>query len=222
MRPALSGVIVTYMTVVLPFSVEGPRDAQDQAFAQLLAHDLTAHLARYDLRMISHRTADLYRDRVDVAKVGAELGVPYAIVGRIQRNAGGVRAEVQLIEAATRVTLWSDQVQREPGEPATLADEVARGFARPVLINIASAEARRLRRDPDRPVEVSDLLLRAQKLTIQAERARLYRQAEQMLHDDVGRLFIANNQPPLAFSKRAKGYVPHPTGSEYFNTVEVQ
>jgi hypothetical protein len=43
-----------------------------------------------------------------------------------------------------------------------------------------------------------------------------------MLHDDVGRLFIANNQPPLAFSKRVKGYVPHPTGSEYFNTVEVQ
>ena len=69
---------------------------------------------------------------------------------------------------------------------------------------------------------LADLLLRAQKLTILAERARLYRQAEQMLHDDVGRLFIANNQPPLAFSKRAKGYVPHPTGSEYFNTVEVQ
>src|SRR5256885_4946387 len=57
---------------------------------------------------------------------------------------------------------------------------------------------------------LADLLLRAQKLTIQAERARLYRQAEQMLHDDVGRLFIANNQPPLAFSKRAKGNCPHP------------
>ena len=69
---------------------------------------------------------------------------------------------------------------------------------------------------------LADVLLRAQKLTTQAERARLYRQAEQMLHDDVGRLFIANNQPPLALSKRVKGYVPHPTGSEYFNTVEVR
>jgi peptide/nickel transport system substrate-binding protein len=68
---------------------------------------------------------------------------------------------------------------------------------------------------------LADTLLRAQKLTSQAERAKLYRQAEQMLQDDAGRLFIANNQPPLAFARRVKGYVPHPTGSEYFNTVEL-
>jgi peptide/nickel transport system substrate-binding protein len=69
---------------------------------------------------------------------------------------------------------------------------------------------------------LADVLLRAQSLTNQAERAKLYRQAEQMLHDDVGRLFIANNQPPLAFARRVKGYTPHPTASEYFNTVELQ
>jgi peptide/nickel transport system substrate-binding protein len=69
---------------------------------------------------------------------------------------------------------------------------------------------------------LADLLLRAASLTSQAERARLYRQAEQMIHDDVARIFIANNQPPLGFSKKVKGYVPHPTGSEYFNTVEIQ
>jgi len=69
---------------------------------------------------------------------------------------------------------------------------------------------------------LADLLLRAQTLTNQAERAKLYRQAEQMLHDDAGRLFIAHNRPPLAFSKKVRGYVANPTGSEYFNTVEVR
>ena len=69
---------------------------------------------------------------------------------------------------------------------------------------------------------LADLLLRAQTVTSQPERAKLYRQAEQMLRDDVARLFIANNQPPLAFSKKVRGYVPNPTGSEYFNTVSVQ
>ncbi len=68
---------------------------------------------------------------------------------------------------------------------------------------------------------LADVLLRAQALTNQPERARLYRQAEQALHDDVGRLFIANNRPPLAFSKKVKGYVSNPTGAEYFNTVEL-
>ncbi len=69
---------------------------------------------------------------------------------------------------------------------------------------------------------LADLLLRARTLANQAERATLYRQAEQMLHDDVARLFIAHNQVPLAFSKRVRGYVPNPTGAEYFNTVEIQ
>jgi peptide/nickel transport system substrate-binding protein len=69
---------------------------------------------------------------------------------------------------------------------------------------------------------LSEVLLRAQKLTNQPERARLYQRAEVLLHEDAGRLFIANNRPPLAFAKRVKGYVPHPTGSEYFNTVELQ
>jgi ABC-type transport system substrate-binding protein len=43
-----------------------------------------------------------------------------------------------------------------------------------------------------------------------------------MIHDDVARIFIANNQPPLAFSKKVKGYVPNPTSTEYFNTVQVE
>ncbi|HZS34861.1 MAG TPA: ABC transporter substrate-binding protein [Methylomirabilota bacterium] len=68
---------------------------------------------------------------------------------------------------------------------------------------------------------LADLLLQAASITNQTERAKLYQRAEQMLHDDVGRLFIAHNQPPLAFSRRVKGYVPNPTGSEYFNTVEL-
>ncbi|MBI2468387.1 MAG: ABC transporter substrate-binding protein [Candidatus Rokubacteria bacterium] len=69
---------------------------------------------------------------------------------------------------------------------------------------------------------LADTLLRAQSETKFAERAKLYRQAEQMLLDDAGRLFIANNQPPLALSKKVKGYVPNPTSTEYFNTVSIQ
>jgi peptide/nickel transport system substrate-binding protein len=68
---------------------------------------------------------------------------------------------------------------------------------------------------------LSDVLKRAATLTSQPERAKLYRQAEQMIHDDVARLFIANAEPPLAFSKKVKGYVTNPTGSEFFNTVEL-
>ena len=153
---------------MLPFSVDAPGDARDPAFARLLAHDLSAHLARYgELRIISDRSADLYRDRdVDVAKLGAELDVRYAIVGRVQHGDGELRASVQLVNTATRATLWSDSVRRETGEPARLADEMARGLARMLGLNIVYAEARQLRRDPNRPPELRELLLRARVLEI--------------------------------------------------------
>jgi DNA-binding SARP family transcriptional activator/TolB-like protein len=185
--------------IVLPFSVDG--EARNPAFARLLAHDLSAHLARYgELRMISDRTADLYRDRdVDLAKLGAELHVRYAIVGRIQQDDGELRANVQLVDTATQATLWSDTVRRESGAPALLADEMARGIARMLDLNIVYAEARQLRRGPNRPPELRELLLRARVLEIRsylrenvASAQRLYEEVLQRSpHNAVAMLGVA-------------------------------
>ena len=92
----------------------------------------------------------------------------------------------------------------------------------PTTSSATSSAAGRLARGLLRQSAAGRRAAAGPELTNQAERAKLYRQAEQMLHDDAGRLFIANNQPPLAFAKKVKGYVTHPTGSEYFNTVELQ
>ena len=70
--------------------------------------------------------------------------------------------------------------------------------------------------------EISDILKKAAILVKQEERAPLYRQAEQMIHDKVVRIFLANNQPPLAFLATVDGYVPNPTGTEFFNTIVVK
>jgi len=70
--------------------------------------------------------------------------------------------------------------------------------------------------------EVSDILKKAAALTAQADRVKLYQQAEQMIHDRTLRVFVANNQPPLAFTANVDGYIPNPTGTEYFNTVVVK
>ncbi len=70
--------------------------------------------------------------------------------------------------------------------------------------------------------QLTEVLLEAQRLTDQSKRAALYRKAEQIIHDDVARIFIANNQPPLPFSRKVKGYVANPTNSEFFNTVSIE
>jgi peptide/nickel transport system substrate-binding protein len=69
--------------------------------------------------------------------------------------------------------------------------------------------------------EVADVLAEAARLTDQAKRAELYQQAEQLIHDRALRIFVANNQPPLAFAAGVTGYVPNPTSTEFFNTVDV-
>lgn len=70
--------------------------------------------------------------------------------------------------------------------------------------------------------ELSDLLKKAASTVDKAERTKMYQQAEQMIHDKILRIFVANNQPPLALGANVDGYIPNPTGTEYFNTVEVK
>jgi ABC-type transport system substrate-binding protein len=65
------------------------------------------------------------------------------------------------------------------------------------------------------------MLKKAAEMTNQAERAPIYQKAEQLIHDRVLRVFIANNQPPLAFSKKVSGYIANPTSTEFFNTVSI-
>jgi ABC-type transport system substrate-binding protein len=69
--------------------------------------------------------------------------------------------------------------------------------------------------------QISDLLKKAATLVNQAERAPMYQQAEQLFHDKILRIYIANNQVPLPFSKKVSGYIVNPTSTEFFNTVSV-
>jgi peptide/nickel transport system substrate-binding protein len=69
--------------------------------------------------------------------------------------------------------------------------------------------------------ELSDMLKAAKEMIDQSDRAPIYQEAEQIIHDQVLRIFLANNQPPLAFSKNVKGYIANPTSTEFFNTVSI-
>lgn len=70
--------------------------------------------------------------------------------------------------------------------------------------------------------EVAVLLYKALVNPNQAEREQLYKKAEELLHNDVARIWIAHNQTPLIFSKKVSGYVPQPVGADYYEWVEIQ
>ncbi len=67
--------------------------------------------------------------------------------------------------------------------------------------------------------ELADLLDLAVTLPDPEARAELYRQAEQILHDDVARIWLGHNNTPLILSTKVKGYVPQPVGAENYEYV---
>ncbi|HDD25289.1 MAG TPA: ABC transporter substrate-binding protein [Chloroflexi bacterium] len=70
--------------------------------------------------------------------------------------------------------------------------------------------------------EVASLLYEAAINPNQAEREEIYKKVEQLLHDDVARLWIAHNNTPLLFSKKVSGYVPQPVGADYYEWVKIE
>ncbi len=69
--------------------------------------------------------------------------------------------------------------------------------------------------------ELAELLQEAAVTPDYATREALYKQAEQMMHDDVTRVWLGHNNTPLIFLKSIKGYVPQPVGADYFEFVEI-
>jgi DNA-binding SARP family transcriptional activator/TolB-like protein len=148
--------------VVLPFVADSPGQPDDPAFARLLTHDLIGYLSRFgDLRVISEHASDSYGDgQTDVARLRAELGAQYAIVGHVQGHDNTLRIDFQLVDTATRTNLWSDGLEQTRSDPTLVADEAARGISRMLAFEIANLGALPLRASPMPNLTVGELIAR--------------------------------------------------------------
>ncbi len=147
---------------VLPFAADTAGQSDDPVFARVLTHNLIEYLSRFgNLRVMSEQTSDSYRDRhIDVANLKTDLGVKYAIVGRVQGNDGALKIDFQLVDTATRTNVWSDGLQRARGDPLLVADEAARGIARVLAIEINRLGALRVRANSSSQLTVGELVSR--------------------------------------------------------------
>jgi ABC-type transport system substrate-binding protein len=69
-------------------------------------------------------------------------------------------------------------------------------------------------------VELAELLQEAAITPDRAQRQAMYEQAEQILYDDIARIWIAHNNTPLIFSSSIEGYIAQPVGADYFEFVQ--
>jgi TolB-like protein/DNA-binding winged helix-turn-helix (wHTH) protein/Tfp pilus assembly protein PilF len=113
-------------------------DPSQEYFSDGMTDELTAQLATIDeLRVISRTSARRYKTSdKSVRQIGAELGVDAVVEGSVRLAAGKVRITVQLVEAATDESLWTETYDGAAADILGIQDRVAGSIARALRMEL--------------------------------------------------------------------------------------
>src|SRR5271155_1751618 len=135
--------------IVLPFANIGGDPEQDY-FVDGVTESLTTDLSRIrGSFVIARNTAFTYRGKAfDVAKIGRELNVRYALEGSVQRSGNRMRVNAQLIDTQSGSHLWAERFERPATDLFEMQDEIVARIANTLNAQLIAAEARRAERAP--------------------------------------------------------------------------
>lgn len=119
---------------VLPFLSHGDAAGSMQAMAEMVTEGLTDTLSRAPgLRVVPRQTMQSYQGQpIDVAAIGAKLGVRYILEGSLRMQGDKLRVNVELIDPTTRLPVWSARIERAGSEQAAVPDEIVGRLGREV------------------------------------------------------------------------------------------
>jgi TolB-like protein len=136
----------SHSIVVLPFSSIS-ESGEIGMIADGLADELTTLLARIpSYFVVSRLSAFSYKDKhVDVRLVGKQLGVKYAVEGRIRQGGDRVRVTIQLSDTETGEQLWAENFERDVDDVMSLQTDLAQQIASYLGTEVTRAEVKRVR-----------------------------------------------------------------------------
>jgi len=124
--------------LVLPFANLSGDPAQDYLSDALTEELITglASVAPKDLAVIARTTAMHYKNsRKDIAAIGADLAVEYAVEGSLHRVDGRIGVNVQLVRVSDQVHLWANRYDTEWRDLLSTAGEAANAIAAQIGIS---------------------------------------------------------------------------------------
>jgi TolB-like protein/Tfp pilus assembly protein PilF len=166
---------------VLPF--ENLSDDKGAAyFADGIQDEILTKLASIaDLKVISRTSTAKYKSKPeDLKTVSQQLGVANVLEGSVQKAAGKVRVNVQLIDARVDSHLWAKTYDRDIKDVFTVETEVAQEIADSLQAKLSPAEANTLATAPTRDAAAYDLFLKGEheeRLAENSLRPESYEQA---------------------------------------------
>ncbi len=123
---------------VLPFgNLVGA--AEDAYFGDGLTEEMTTQITRLkspQLAVIARTTAEHYNtSSKSLEQMRKELGVGYALEGKVRRGGNRVRITAQLIQLKDQTQLWAETYERDLSDVLSVQAEIAEAIAR--AINLA-------------------------------------------------------------------------------------
>jgi len=148
---------------VLPFE-NLSRDPDNAYFVDGIQNEILTRLSKISaLKVISRTSTMRYASHPpNLREIAQQLGVASILEGSVQRAAGDVRVNVQLIEAESDSHLWAETYDREVKNIFSVESEVAQNVADALRARLLPAETARIANVPTKNPEAYDLFLKAE------------------------------------------------------------
>src|SRR3954465_8967458 len=154
---------------VLPF--QNLSDDKENAYlAEGIQDEILTRLSKIaDLKVISRTSTQHYKSAPEnLQEIAKQLRVAHVLEGSVQKSAGTVRVNVQLIKAVDNSPVWADTVDRPLTDILSLESEVAITVADQLRAKPTAEEAQSIAAKPTDDPQAYDAYLRGLAYTVRS------------------------------------------------------
>ncbi|MGH8092439.1 MAG: tetratricopeptide repeat protein [Chthoniobacterales bacterium] len=146
---------------VLPFD-NLSRDPDNAYFSEGIQDEILTRLAKIaDLKVISRTSTERFKSSPgDLREIAQQLGVANILEGSVQKEAGQVRVNVQLIKAESDVHLWADTYDRKLTDIFAVESEIAKTVAETLQAKLTGSAEHELASRPTDNTDAHELYLK--------------------------------------------------------------
>src|SRR5437660_2001192 len=166
---AQSSAQIDLSIAVLPF--ENLSDDKENAYlAEGIQDEILTRLSKVGgLKVISRNSTQHYKNKPEnLREIAKQLGVAHVLEGSVQKSAGTVRVNVQLIKAVNNSPVWADTVDRPLTDILSLESEVAITVADQLRAKLTGEEAQSIAAKPTDDPQAYDAYLRGLTYTLRS------------------------------------------------------
>ncbi|MES0809146.1 adenylate/guanylate cyclase domain-containing protein [Roseibium sp. SCPC15] len=141
-----------------------------------LTGDIIGNLTRFhDLHVIAQRSSSAFAEKFqELGEIARKLGVRYLVDGGLQRSGSRVRILVELIEAQSELTMWSEHFDGDLDDIFDFQDEVTAVIASRLSLEVNAAELLRQRNSAPSDLQAYGLILRGKEVYRRPDRETNY------------------------------------------------